>query len=141
MIRYPSRDGWECSEGWYSLIEKMIDELNPLSENLDINIVQIKEKYGTLRVYIDNGTDDMYAVVDKYEIQSAKICEYCGEEASVRNNIGWHRTLCEQHYKEALKEFRKYWEFKDWKNYYIKLIRWGFFKWIKKIRKNFWFSS
>jgi len=54
---------------------------------------QVKEKFGTLRFYGNNFTDEMDKLVDAAERKSAKTCEYCGKPGKQRNG-GWVRTLC-----------------------------------------------
>lgn len=65
------------------------------------NIVQIKEKFGELRIYLDMPLPNMYAwgVVDFAEEMSRVTCEVCGAPGETITK-GWHKTLCEQHAKE-----------------------------------------
>lgn len=92
----------ECDDGWYNLIYNCCKDIEQLykSKNADINtlrILQIKEKYGTLRIYLDNyidGTDD---IVTKYENLSSEICEVCGDKGSLKLKNSWMKTLCEKH--------------------------------------------
>lgn len=64
--------------------------------------VQVKEKYGSLRFYMSSGTKGMYDLCSEYENKSYKICEECGEEGVLRDDLSWILTLCEKHYKERL---------------------------------------
>lgn len=57
-------------------------------------ITTIKEKYGTLQVYIDNGTDEVYRVLSKYEYISQFVCVNCGKDA-VKQSTGWICPYCE----------------------------------------------
>ena len=45
--------GVSCDDGWYHILDHMCRELDNLQKKYDINIIfdQIKEKFGTLRVY------------------------------------------------------------------------------------------
>ena len=70
---------------------------------------QVKEKYGTLRFYIDRGTDTHYNYISFAEWMSAKTCEECGKPGRTYH-MGWHRTLCDEHadenYGEDAADFR-----------------------------------
>lgn len=104
MIRYDTRN-WYCMEGWFPLIYEMISELNPYYEFEDAEIVEIKEKFGGMRIwihpYLDNGSGK---ILFKYEEKSYKICEMCGEEGRVRKDLDWKMTLCDLHYEEKINE-------------------------------------
>jgi len=81
-------------QGWYELIYDLVVEL--LSTNWDRKILQIKEKFGGLRFYID-GSEDIQNIVTKYEKLSYSICEECGEPGEIRK-LNWIKTLCDKHY-------------------------------------------
>lgn len=55
---------------------------------------QVKEKFGTLRFYIDNQDDFIAGVVSMAESMSARTCENCGSPGTRRPG-GWIRTLCD----------------------------------------------
>jgi formylmethanofuran dehydrogenase subunit E len=96
--------GYECEEGWYSIIDECIDELEKevKKEKLDTEILQIKEKFGTLRIYLSSESDEISNIVERYELFSSHICEHCGEfyTAKTRESHGWWKTLCSKCAKE-----------------------------------------
>ena len=58
--------------------------------------VQVKEKFGTLRFYVDHCTDEQSAVIHFAELLSARMCEVCGATQTAKTyREGWHRTLCD----------------------------------------------
>jgi hypothetical protein len=59
-------------------------------------IIQIKEKLGTLRIYLDNSISEFRHVMHYAELMSAVTCEKCGN-AGKTYRIGWHQTLCREH--------------------------------------------
>jgi hypothetical protein len=59
-------------------------------------VAQIKEKFGTLRFYIDNGNEVSNAIVHYAELMSEVTCERCGNVGKTYH-MGWHKTLCKQH--------------------------------------------
>jgi hypothetical protein len=65
-------------------------------------ISQVKEKFGSLRFYMDNATTEQYAYVEFAEAMSYKTCEICGSPGQARNN-GWVKVLCDKHHKEREK--------------------------------------
>ena len=71
--------------------------------------VQVKEKFGTLRFYVDRATDAQYNYIEFAEFMSARTCEICGDHGQVYT-IGWHQTLCDKHadeeYGEEAAEYR-----------------------------------
>jgi hypothetical protein len=84
------------SEGWYDLIQSLIDELIALG--WDRRVHQVKEKFGGLRFYVETIPEGGEEIITKYESLSYKICEKCGEEGQLRGGNGqWLRTLCEVH--------------------------------------------
>lgn len=100
--------GIECGDGWKELYQPLIE----VCKLLDVEITQIKEKYGTLRFYICGGPDWLHDLIDAVEASSAKVCEDCGKWdgefldciagfANVKlRNYGWLRTLCDDCAKE-----------------------------------------
>jgi len=63
---------------------------------------QVKEKFGTLRFYMDGATDEMYDAINEAERLSATTCESCGLPGKVIGG-GWIRVLCDKCNKEDIK--------------------------------------
>ena len=61
---------------------------------------QVKEKFGGLRFYLNNATNEMFNLEMEFEDKSYKICEVCGEEGKIREG-GWVRTVCDKHHKKG----------------------------------------
>lgn len=80
--------------------QRLINGEEPLMavppEPKQVVAVQVKEKFGGLRFYIDGGDSYAHGVIDMAERMSYKICEICGQPGRVRGP-GWHVTVCEQH--------------------------------------------
>ena len=71
-------------------------------------VVQVKEKFGTLRFYIQAGTEEHYNYISFAESMSGVTCETCGSPGK-RLGRGWVYTSCETHardddWAESLKE-------------------------------------
>lgn len=86
--------GADCGDGWKPLYQPVIE----LCKALDIEIRQVKEKFGLLRIYIGgvNATyaDAIYGAIDDAERRSAHICEDCGYEDEVVFKIDTPITPC-----------------------------------------------
>jgi hypothetical protein len=57
--------------------------------------VQIKEKMGGLRIYINHGNEKMFQIIRRAEEESFITCEDCGKPGRERFG-GWIRTLCDE---------------------------------------------
>jgi hypothetical protein len=60
---------------------------------------QVKEKFGTLRIYSYGGDQFCEGVIAMAERMSAVTCEHCGLPGKINNN-GWITTLCSSCRKE-----------------------------------------
>ena len=61
--------------------------------------MQIKEKYGSLRLYTNFGNDEIYDVIDKYESISEKTCFECGKPAT-KMTEGYILPYCDEHFEK-----------------------------------------
>lgn len=100
--------GFECGDGWYDLIDNLCDNLMKLSTEVDPPhvpvAVQVKEKFGTLRFYLESGTDAQFDACSDAGRASESICETCGEPGKLRGG-GWWYVACDNHTDpEDLKE-------------------------------------
>lgn len=93
---------FECDIGWYDLIDELNSKIDPLVEKLNLenedksHATQVKEKYGSLCFYVSGGTDEIFKIIDEYEMKSAEICEVCGKKGKVRKG-SWIKVLCDEH--------------------------------------------
>lgn len=55
---------------------------------------QVKEKFGTLRFYVDNADSVVHNFISLAETMSAVVCEDCGAPGTVGGR-GWIRTQCQ----------------------------------------------
>jgi len=58
--------------------------------------VQVKEKFGGLRFYVQAATDKHYDYISFAESMSYRTCEMCGAPGKTYTD-GWHTTLCDIH--------------------------------------------
>lgn len=96
---------FETGDGWYDLIYSACKELQEWSDknNIQITLLQIKEKFGPIRMYYmltnDNGLNvgrsEIDPIIEKAEELSTQTCEKCGSMENVkRTNFGWIKYFC-----------------------------------------------
>lgn len=61
-------------------------------------IVDLKEKYGTLRLYCNYGSEELYNIINKYESLSWNTCIKCGKPAT-KYSEGWICPYCDDCFK------------------------------------------
>jgi hypothetical protein len=111
--------GIECGNGWYRLISRLCKHIDGLVEwvnrieptaKFEVIAFQVKEKYGTLRFYVDfrfdpelpteimkrvNGImDRISGAIDFAESMSGTICEECGQNGEINRSEAWMRCRC-----------------------------------------------
>ena len=92
----------EHGDGWYDVIRGLCSEIEKLfaatGVPVDVQPFQVKEKYGMLRFYYGTSvlSDEVSAIVAKWEELSGMTCEQCGKDGAVRDVGGWMTTLCEE---------------------------------------------
>lgn len=94
--------GIECGDGWYELIRSLCKEIQEYSERTGKQVVatQVKEKFAGLRVYTNYHSDELRAILSKYEKQSFSVCEVTGEPGALCIRGIWYKTLSENIAKE-----------------------------------------
>ena len=93
-------DGWRKAFG-EQMCQEIKDELVKASALERYRIMQIKEKYGTLRWYDNFNTQKGYDIIHKYEALSARTCIQCGKPAT-RITTGWIAPYCDECIDDAL---------------------------------------
>lgn len=90
---------FECMNGWFDLIAANLQLVERYAEleRLKVEITQVKQKFGQLRVYHRGGDRVVDRLLDIAELVSASTCEVCGAEANVVEQQGWLRSCCHLH--------------------------------------------
>ncbi len=85
----------EINMGWSEIIKTAVAELEAIGKA--DQIVQVKEKFGGLRIYLNEYSDEINAIVRKAEKAAAQVCQMCGsnDEVKIRSTGGWCRAECE----------------------------------------------
>lgn len=95
--------GFECGQGWYSLLEKFFEDVDCCVKDNTIKefvFSQIKEKFGQLRIYYHGYDEKLDKLILEIEKKSGEICEVCGEKGELKSENGWLTTLCNEHRKQ-----------------------------------------
>lgn len=90
--------GCDVGDGWYPLLRRMCARLAAVRCECPITLDQVKEKFGTLRVYFhggDIGRSEAEQIVERAERESGAVCEHCGAPGVLRAG-GWLLTLCDK---------------------------------------------
>ena len=120
--------GCEVGDGWYELLHDMCSEImeayQKAGEPVNLVVDQVKEKFGTLRFYyhFEGQPQALHAfdflggpslrfrqeesslqkeiadAVRKAERRSEAVCETCGKPGTLREDLRWILTLCDDCY-------------------------------------------
>ena len=72
--------GVECGDGWHRIIDDMLTEIARHCTAIGSSppaVLQIKSKFGLLRVYVTPSDDPIQAILNDDEQKSATCCERC----------------------------------------------------------------
>ena len=120
--------GVSIGTGWFHIIDDLcgliqghINWINDTRERLlkdnpydqkipepvkQVEVHQIKEKFGGLRFYYDGGDNYVQGLVNMAEAWASHTCESCGTLGKTRGG-GWIRTLCDKHEEEHQARMKK----------------------------------
>ena len=120
--------GAECGEGWKCLYEPIIEWIEKYNINKDkeqqIEIHQIKEKFGGLRFYCNFYTDELKEMIRNAEQESFRVCEFCGTKENVGHTISsWYTTCCEKCVIDLSVKNKKEYRWQDINNSVTKIIK------------------
>ena len=98
-----ARDAFACGDGWFGTIDRLSTKL---VENPCLVVVQVKEKWGELRLYFDavHGAPEpeptfvarLAAECTAAREESKRTCEICGETGTLAMRLrGWASVRCE----------------------------------------------
>ena len=91
---------FDCQDGWFDLLDELAGRIRqysePCSESEKIEIIQIKQKMGALRIHSRGGNEVIRKLIKEAEDKSESICELDGEPASGLCVCAphWYRYLC-----------------------------------------------
>lgn len=116
MAKYPNlyrdskiRHGFYVGDGWLPLIDTLSaileSEIKDMPEDIKGHffVVQVKEKFGTLRFYLEHSTPFLDGAISMAESMSARTCEECGLPGSLRNG-SWIKTKCDSCFQKFIEK-------------------------------------
>jgi len=108
-LLYKNGIAFECNVGWYNIIHDLSIKIEKIlkdyaenhkvvedeeNEKVEMYAVQVKEKYGTLRFYMNFETKDITNLIEDAEALSSQTCDNCGSFAKMRDK-GWLEVKCD----------------------------------------------
>lgn len=117
--------GIECGDGWYDIIDTLCGFIDNEVRNvncrwqdtlparrLDVRAAQIKQKFGSLRFYVNIGwtgepldekarmevstvSNHIHGAVSMAERMSYRVCESCGQPGKINESFVWLRCECD----------------------------------------------
>jgi hypothetical protein len=103
------------ASGWRDLLWNLCLEIEAeLKKDLKLRqgfrVVQIKEKFATLEVYVQGGNDEIFKATMRAAKLSGETCETCGkpgEEALLPGSYSWIITACPSCLKDMKERVEK----------------------------------
>lgn len=92
--------GFEHGDGWFQIIWELSEKL--VDGTVGVTVAQCKEKFGSLRFYIDHEIEDDVQVdrisewIRESEQLSSVTCEDCGAHGRISMKGYWLITLCDE---------------------------------------------
>ena len=78
-------DGFAHGDGWFDLLWRLCEDLEPLVADYEkasgsrFEVLQVKEKFGGLRFYVNQHTDAINERIGAAVQESFNTCELCGK--------------------------------------------------------------
>ncbi len=101
LMNPPIQTGFDCGDGWFEIIKELCEELGKLNMP-NFQVVQVKEKLGSLRFYVVGAPRGLSRKVDELiketETKSEQTCEVCGKPGTSKqpSKIKWlSSVLCD----------------------------------------------
>ena len=99
----------ECGEGWRDLLDRACIRIRAVlqAHGGSFKFTQVKEKYGTARLYWEGSLSEeaeekLDEAIDLAQARSACTCEQCGKPGRLFNRGGWLATACAEHARGEL---------------------------------------
>ena len=94
--------GFTHDDGWFDILWRLCGDLEPLVAEFEqetgcpFEILQAKEKFGGLRIHVNDANDAIRQRIEVAKQESLHTCELCAQPSKLRED-GWIRTLCDEH--------------------------------------------
>ena len=96
---FPYLESDSLPKGWYNLFWQCMEDIREPLEKAGLldkfYFTQVKEKYGSMRLYNNGTTKEVMDILSQYEYLSQFVCETCGKPATITTR-GWILNLCDE---------------------------------------------
>ncbi len=99
-----AKQGFAVGDGWLGVLDALAAEIEQscIASGRSFPVfLQVKEKFGVLRVYVDGADEAIDGAIARAERSAARTCEVCGEPGRT-HQIAGVRTRCPNHISEPL---------------------------------------
>jgi hypothetical protein len=90
--------------GWGKIIDTLYDH-----KPRRVVVLQVKEKFGSLRFYTGASPREFDDLIDGAEWESAVTCEVCGEQGTINDDGAWMSCRCPKCREEEKERIREKW--------------------------------
>jgi len=100
--------GFDTGSGWEPIIRKLSEKIEKFNQELvardplaqTIQAVQVKEKFGSLRTYMNYEPEEIQPWLKEAYEASTVTCDVCGKPGTLGGKY-WLSTRCEEHTKQG----------------------------------------
>lgn len=85
---------FDCGDGWKDILDRLFSKIGDEMIRIDTHVLQVKEKFGGLRVYTGRENDLISEAIRGAEKEAIKTCETCGSRDDIKTEGSWLKTLC-----------------------------------------------
>lgn len=104
-----SNYGFSHGDGWFNIIDCLSATITDMmkrhparkhltpeefEDTVQVRVAQVKEKFGSLRFYVDNDNKEIRGAITMAELMSGRTCESCGAPGTRRGG-GWVKVRCD----------------------------------------------
>jgi hypothetical protein len=108
LAKYPtifSKGDYSIPDAWIPIVDRLCLNLVLYvslyevanDEAIDFHCLQMKEKFGELRFYVNTDNDIISTLIDYASYQSRSICQKCGSRYNINVYGPWISYLCDEH--------------------------------------------
>ena len=83
----------QVGPGWTPLIQRVYNAREAIGT--PVGIIQVKEKYGGLRIYTEYRDEELERTIIEVGKESFTVCEECGKPGTLRKRNSVYFTACD----------------------------------------------
>jgi len=95
--------GFECGDGWFEVVDWLSAKIEAYAkllpdqrEQFCPEVIQVKEKFGGLRFYLQYSDQTTDGWITEAEQRASRTCELCGQLGELQE-LPRRQTLCDAH--------------------------------------------